>query len=100
MTGLQDRLMLELVSAKHENYMHFLKNEILDLIKNGESDGKSSVKGDINRKEKWEFPVSVIREAITFSPDHGSSPRGELPWLTLTPSSDNYSDTGGKWKNS
>ena len=56
--------MLELVSAKHENYLHFLKNEILDLIKNGESDGKSSVKGDIHRKEKWEFPVSVIREAI------------------------------------
>jgi len=29
-----------------------------------ESIGKSSVKGDIHRKEKWEFPVSVIREAI------------------------------------
>ncbi len=29
-----------------------------------ESIGKSSVKGDIHRKETWEFPIGVIREAI------------------------------------
>ena len=64
MTGLQDRLMLELVSAKQEKHMRFLKNEILDLIKNGESESVEFKKSTSSLRE-------AIQTICAFANHHG-----------------------------
>ena len=64
MTGLQDRLMLELVSAKQEKHMRFLKNEILDLIKNGESESVEFKKSTFSLR-------GAIQTICAFANHHG-----------------------------
>jgi ATP-dependent DNA helicase RecG len=59
-----------------------------------EAIGKSSVKGDIHRKEQWEFSVSVIREAIVNMIVHRDYRQNIKSTLEIRPSTISFYNPG------